>query len=191
MSDLFEVREKTEKGADWRGTIEVSIDGEHKELCVRQLNDTEFWEVMTSIDTDELNELQEALPEDKMEEFRELQEADDLDEDEQDRLETLQEEVEQEDIDIFDALSKETYEGLKTAAKYGVEPDERDIQRALTEHAGAIDEKYGGAKRKHAIKYLNDQFIEPMIEDSTNFVSFAIGVEALGETLGDAGNLES
>lgn len=188
MSDLFEVREKTEKGADWRGSINVSIDGETKELTVRQLRDPEFWEVMSLIDTEELETLQSDLPEDKMSEFRDLQNKDTLSDEEADRLEELQNEVEDEDINLFEILSFDTYQGIKTAAKYGVEPDEGDIQTALTNHAGEINEKYGGTSHDDAVEYVNDHIIDPMIEESTNFTSFAIGVKCLGQTLGDTGN---
>lgn len=188
MSDLFEAREKTEKGADWRGTINVDIDGETHELTVRQLVDPEFWEVMTYVDTDELQSLQADLPEEKMEEFQELQTKDNLTEEEEDRLEELTAEVEDEDVDLFDALSYETYQGIKLAAEYGVEPDEEDIRRALTQHTGDIEEQYGGTSHDDARQYVNDHVIKPMIEESTDFTSFAIGVRALGQTLGDEGN---
>ena len=141
MSDLFEVREKTERGAQWRGTISVTIDDEQKELTVRQLRDPEFWEVMSSIDTDEFENLQTELPEETMDEYEELQNKDSLTEDERERLDDLQEEVENADVNIFDVLSRDTYEGLKQAAKYGVEPDEADVQTALTQHVNEIEDK--------------------------------------------------
>lgn len=189
MSDLFEVRQKTEEGAEWRGTINVSIDDEHHELSVRQLRDPEFWEVMSKVDTEELESLQDALPEEKMEAYQELQDKeDDLTDEEADRLAVLQDEVENADINIFDALSKETYDGLVTAAKYGVEPDESDIQRALANYTDDITEAYGSPTNDNARKYLNDKVIAPMIDRSTNFTSFAIGVKALGETLDGEGN---
>lgn len=191
MSDLFEARRKTEDAANWRGTINVHLrdeDEDPTQLTVRQLFDPEFWEVMSKIDTDELAELQADLPEDKMEEFRELQNADTLSDEEEDRLEELQREVEEQDINIFDVLSYETYLGLKQAAKYGVVPDEEDIRRALTEHVNEIEEEYGGKEHKHAEAWVNDNVVSPMIERSTNLASFAIGVKALGETLGDSGN---
>lgn len=189
MSDLFEAREKTEKGASWRGSINVSIDGEQHDLTVRQLRDPEFWEVMSQVNTDELEELQADLPEEKMEEFRELQnKGDELTDDEADRLDELQREVEEEDINLFEVLSFETYRGLQTAAKYGVEPDEDDIQYAMTNHADEIESDYGGLSRKNAVDYCNDHVIAPLIERSTDFTSFAMGVKCLGETLGDSGN---
>jgi hypothetical protein len=188
MSDLFEAREKTEKGAEWRGSINVDIDGETHELTVRQLRDPEQWEVMQDIDLDELEELQSSLPEEKMEELKELQEADTLNEDEEQRLENLQAEVEEEDIDLFSTLSFETYEGLKTAAQYGVEPDEEDVRQALTLHTEDIQEKYGGTSHDEAKQYVNDHIIKPLIDRSTDFTSFAIGVKVLGETLGDTKN---
>jgi alanyl-tRNA synthetase len=188
MSDLFEVREKTEKGAKWRGEIDVTIDDEHHSLSVRQLYDPEFWEVMSAIDMDELESLQSALPEEEMEEYEELQSEDELTDKQKERLAELEREVENSDINIFDALSRETYEGLKVAAKYGVEADESDIQRALTEYATEIEEKYGGLTHDDARQYLNDNVIAPMIDKSTDFTSFAIGVKVLGETLDDEGN---
>lgn len=188
MSDLFEAREKTEKGAEWRGSINVDIDGETHELTVRQLRDPEQWEVMQDIDLDELEELQETLPEEKMEELKELQEADTLDDEEERRLENLQNEVEEEDVDLFSTLSFETYSGLKTAAEYGVEPDQEDIRQALTTHTEDIQESYGGTSNEDAKQYVNDHVIKPMIDRSTDFTSFAIGVKVLGETLGDTKN---
>ena len=188
MSDLFEAREKTEKGAEWRGSINVDIDGEAHELTVRQLRDPEQWEVMQDIDLDELEELQQTLPEEKMEELQDLQEADNLDDEEERRLENLQAEIEEEDIDLFSTLSFDTYEGLKTAAQYGVEPDQADIRQALAGHTEEVQEKYGGTSNEDAKQYVNDHVIKPMIERSTDFTSFAIGVKVLGETLGDTKN---
>lgn len=188
MSDLFGVRQKVEQGAKWRGTITVSIDGEQQELTVRQLRDPEFWEVMADIDTDELEALQDSLPEDKMEEFRELREADELDEEEQERLEALQTQIEEEEVDLFDVVSLDTYNGIQQAAIYGVEPDQEDIQRALTRHTEEIREKYGGSSSEEAQQYINDHQIRPMFNEATDFVSFAVGIKVLTETIGDTGN---
>lgn len=191
MSDVFEARQKTEQGASWRGTINVDISGDTHELTVRQLVDPEFWEVMTYVDTDELKALQSDLPEEKMEELQDLQTKENLTEEEKERLETLTEQVEEGDLNLFDALSYETYKGLKLAAEYGVEPDEEDIRYALSNHTNEIQEQYGGTSHDEAKEYVNDHVIKPMIEDSTDFTSFAIGVRALGQTLGDEGNSES
>lgn len=188
MSDLFEAREKVEKGASWRGSINVNIDDTNQNLSVRQLRDPEQWEIMQQIDTDELDSLQDDLPEDKMDELHDLQEADTLSEDDEDRLEKLQTELEGEDINIFEKLSYETYNGLKQAAKYGTEPDEEDIRYALTNKTDDIEDTYGSVNRDNAKQYINDDVINPMIERSTNFASFAIGIKVLGETLGDTKN---
>lgn len=189
MSDLFDVRQKVEEGADWRGSIQVSIEDESQELTVRQLRDTEFWDVMSDINTDELENLQGDLPEDPMEEYNELQQADDLDEEEEARLEELQQEFEDDEaFNLFDTISKQTYNGLKKAAKYGIEPDEDDIQHVLTNRAGEIESKYGKPNRDNARDYVNDHVIGPMIDKSTDFVSFAIGIRVFQATLDDAGN---
>lgn len=190
MSDLFESRQKVEDAADWRGEITVSIDGDQQELCIRQLRDPEFWEVMSLIDTDELQELQESLPEDKMEEFSDLRDADDLDEAEEERLDALQEELESQDADMFDIISTSTFEGIRKAAKYGVEPDEGDKRTALIEHGEEIEEMYGRTTHDEAEQFVNNNVIGPMIDNSTDFTSFAIGIKCLTETMGDTGNSE-
>jgi len=143
---------------------------------------------MQDIDLDELEELQGVLPEDKMEELNELQEANELDDEEERRLENLQTEIEEEDIDLFSTLSFDTYQGLKTAAYYGVEPDAEDVRQALTTHTQEIQEQYGGTSNDDAEQFVNDHVIKPMIDRSTDFTSFAIGVKVLGETLGDTKN---
>jgi hypothetical protein len=190
MSDLFETRQKVEEGANWRGDITISVDGDTQTLSCRQLRDPEFWEVMSDIDTDELEDLQGDLPEDKMSELRDLREKDEgeLDEAEQERLESLQDEIEEEDIDLFDTISRETYAGINTAAIYGTEPDQSDIQYALAEHADEINEKYGGTSSEEARQWVNDHVIKPMFERSTNFVSFSVGIKVLTETIGDTKN---
>ena len=188
MSDLFAAREKVEKGANWRGSINVEIDGDVHQLTVRQLFDPEQWEVMSDIDLDEIEELRGELPEEKMEELDELQDKDTLTDDEEARLEELQAEIEDEELDIFGVLSFDTYKGLKKAAKYGVEPDESDIQYALANHTNEIQDAYGGMTNEDAKKYVNDHVIDPLIEKSTNFASFAMGIEVIGETLGDTKN---
>lgn len=188
MSDLFETRQKVEEGAEWRGDITVSVDGETQDLTVRQLRDPEFWNVMSAVDTDELENLQADLPEGKMEELRDLRERDNLDDEEATRLANLQEEIEEEEINLFDTISRETYEGIKQAAKYGVEPDSSDIQYALAEHADKINDLYGGTSSDEAKQYVNDHIIDPMFERSTNFVSFSVGVKVLTETIGETKN---
>lgn len=191
MSDLFETRSKTEQGAEWRGNITISMDGEQLNLTVRQLRDPEFWEVMSLVDTDELKELQNQLPEDKMEEFKDLRNQEDLSDADQDRLETLQNELENAEVDMFDIISPETFEGIRKSAKYGVEPDAEDKREALIEHGDEIEEEYGRTSDEEAAKYVNDKVIHPMIDRMTGFTSFTIGIKCLTETIGDTGNSES
>lgn len=191
MSDLFKTRKKVEEGAKWRGEITVTIDDEQMTLSIRQLRDPEFWEVMSLIDTDELEDLQSDLPEEEMEEFNELQEKDTLTDDEEERLEVLQSKLEGENIDMFDKVSMDTFEGIRKAAKYGIEPDEEDKREALMEYGGEIEEQYGRTSNEEATKYLNEQVIGPMIDRATGFASFAIGIKCLTESIGDEGNLEN
>jgi hypothetical protein len=122
------------------------------------------------------------------EELQDLQRKDDLTEDERERLEELQQEVEENGLNLFDSISKETFDGIKQCAKYGVEPDTEDIRDALTRFTDDIESQYGGTSQDDARQYLNDHVIAPMIEQSTDFTSFAIGVRVLSETLEDEGN---
>lgn len=188
MSDLFKTRQKVEEGAEWRGDINVSIEGEQMNLAVRQLRDPEFWDVMSLVDTDELEALQEELPEEKMEEYRELRDSDDLTQDEEDRLEALQDELENAEVNMFDIISTETFKGIQKSAKYGVEPDEEDKREALVENGNEIEEEYGRTTDEEAAKFINDKVIHPMIDRATGFASFTIGIKCLTETIGDTGN---
>lgn len=189
MSDLNELKSKTQEGADWRGSINVNIDDEDYELTVRQLYDREFEEVMGKIDREELQSLRDALPEDVMDEYTELRDADELTEEEEERLSELQDELEDEAVDIFDVLSSETFEGIRLAAKTAVVPDEEDLRTAFRERAAEIESEYGVAvKTPEDVKpALNDE-IDEMIEQSTGFVSFAIGIQALTASVDDEGN---
>ena len=192
MSDLFDVREKTEKGKEWRGEITVPMDGESKTLTVRQLVDTEFWEVGSYIDFDELQNLEdvEDLDEEKVDELRELSEQDDLTDGEEERMAELEQELDTE-FNIFDAISMDTFLGIKKTAKYCVEPDENDIVNVMNNHAAEIEADYGLADHENAREYVNENVIAPMIDDSTDLTSFMIGMKALEATLETEGNSES
>lgn len=195
MSDLNSVREKVAEGAAWRGTIRVEIGGEENELTVRQLRDPEFFEVMSLIDRDELQNLREDLPDGMMEEYRELQQAEDLDEEEHERLEELRAELEEHSDagSLFESLSHDTFEGIRKCAKYAVEPDEEDLQHAFRERASEIEREYGiRVQTPEDVEPALQDDIEEMIDACTKFTSFTIGIQALVQTVGeDEGNLES
>jgi hypothetical protein len=190
MSDLHEVSQKTKEGNEWRGTIRVQIDDDEHELTVRQLVDPEFHEVMSMIDRDELQELRADLPDDEMEEYRELQQAEELDDEESERFEELRETLEESTGDLFDTISRETFEGIRTCAKYAVEPDDEDRREAFRERAGQIEREYEIKVREpeDVEPALQDE-IEQMIDNSVRLTSFTIGIQALVETVGkDEGN---
>jgi len=191
MSDLFKTRKKVEEGAEWRGEINVELDGDTMTLAVRQMYDPEFWEVMSLVDTDELEALQDQLPEEKMEEFKELRDKDILTDEEEERLSDLQAELDSEEIDMFEALSDDTFAGIRQAAKYGWVPDDEDCREALIEYGGEIEEEYGRTTQEEAEKWLNEHYIAPTVDKATGFSSFAIGIKVLTETIGDTGNSES
>lgn len=187
MSDLNSATQKVKEGINWRGTIRVEIEGEEHELTVRQLRDGEFREVMSMIDQDELDELRSELPEDEMEEYRDLQTKEDLDEEEQERLDEIRAELEESTTDMFDVLSESTFEGIRKAGKYAVEPDEEDMQAAFRERAAEIEREYGvKVQTPEDVEPALQDDIEQMIEDATGLVSFTIGMQALVESVGES-----
>lgn len=193
MSDLFGVREKTVEGDEWRGTVRLTLDGVEHELSVRQLRDPEFFRVMKRIDRDELKSLREELPDDLMEEYRELQEEEDLSDEERERLSEIEEELNQETTSLFDALSEETFQGIVECAYYGVEPDNDDLRKALFEYADEIKEEYGVEpktdKDEVVHQFVKEKIIqEDILDRSTGFQSFIIGMQVLIETVGAQGN---
>lgn len=189
MSDLHKVRSKTTQGAEWRGTIRVTIDEEEMELTVRQLTDPEFFDVMSMVDRDELEAMKEQLPSDKMDRLRELQEIEEPTDEEAEEREELQEELDNIDVDMFEYLSKDTFMGIQKAAILAVEPDEEDLHYAVKHRAHELEDKYDVTIKtaEDAREPLNAE-IEEMIRNSTNFTSFIIGVQALTETVGNEGN---
>lgn len=193
MSDLHSVREKVSEGADWRGTISVEIDGEEYDLTVRQLRDPEFYEVMSMVDRSELQEMQEELPDDKMDEYQELQSMEERSEEEEERMEELQSELENSDADFFTVLSEDTFEGIRQAAKYAVVPDEEDLQEVFQNRARAVEQEYGvKVQTPEDVRPAVEDEIESMLDESTDFVSFVIGMKALLESVGeDEGNSEN
>jgi len=189
MSDLFPLREKTEKGKEWRGEIIVPDGGDTRTLTVRQLVDTEYWEVMTYINLDELKNLSESddVDEDKLSELQSLANQDELSDSEAERMQQLESEIDA-NLNIFDSVSMDTFKGIKKTAKYCVEPDQNDIVQAMNNHAATIEDEYGAATDENARKWVNDNVIDPMIEDSTDLLSFMVGMKALQATLETAGN---
>lgn len=189
MSDLHQVNNKLRKGHEWRGNIQVTIDGEQHELVIRQLVDPEFEEIMDLIEKDELQELKDELPDELMDEYTELRDRDELTDEEADRLAELEAELEESDFDMFDIFSTSTFEGIRRCAKYGVEPDSEDLAVAFQERPQEIEEEYGIRVQTPDDVYdaVMDEY-EKLIDKSTNFVAFQIGLQVLTETLDEEGN---
>lgn len=191
MSDLSKLTQKTKEGREWRGSITVEEDGDEMELSIRNLVSPEVEEVFRLIDRDELNSLQDELPQEKMEERRELleQDEDERSEEDQERLDELTEELRGEHMKLFDILSDETFKGIRKAAKFGVVPDEDDMRDALRNRAHEIEEEMGTrvSKPEDTFDFLKDE-LEWNIDNSTRFLGFQVGMKVLRETGGDEGN---
>lgn len=192
MSDFDRVREKLMRGADWRGTIQVTIDGEEHELTIKPLTEEDFWEIKGSINQDEIDELRENLPEEKLTEYRELQGQDELTDEESERLEELETFLKEEAPDPTEVLSIETFRAIKLAAKKAVVPSEEDKRAAFAERAAEIEEEHGVAVRQpedveEPLKKEAEEMIE-MASVRTGFAAFTIGMQALFESVGDEGN---
>jgi len=192
MSDLATAKQKIKSGADWRGTVTLDIDGETVELCVRQLRDVELEEVMGLIDRDELESLRDEYPDGVREELDELQDKDSLTDEEEERLSELQAEMEDVDVDVFSVLSGETFEGVRKAAVYGVEPDEEDMRNAMKERAHEIEKERGIQVKEPSDTHdaLKEEWQET-IYNATKFVSFEAGMEVLMATVDEEGNSEN
>ena len=192
MSDLATAKQKIKKGADWRGTVTLDIDGDTVELCVRQLRDVELEEVMGLIDRDELENLRDEYPDEVRDELDELRSQDDLSEEEEERLSELQEQMEDVDVDVFSVLSDSTFEGVRKAAMYGVEPDEDDMATAMRERAHEIEKERGIQVQTPEDTHdaLKEEW-QDILYQATDFVSFEAGMEVLMATVGEEGNSEN
>lgn len=192
MSDFSAVRQKLTEGSEWRGTIQVSIQGETHELTIRPLTEDEFWEVMGKVDKSEIGSLKEELPAEELEEFRELQGQDEISEDEEERLAELEQLLEDESPDPTDVLSLDTFKGIKLAAKKGVVPSEEDKRRAFAERAREIEEEYGvSVQTVEDVEEPLNREVERMIDRATTrtgFAAFTIGMQVLFESVGEEGN---
>lgn len=189
MSGMSVAKQKLKEGKDWRGTINVTIDDEDVQLTVRQLRDPELEEVMGLISRDELQQLRDEYPDDVMEELDDLREIEEPTESEKARIEELEGEIEDTDVNLFDILSDDTFEGIRQAAIYGVEPDDEDKQHAFTNRAREIEKEYGVkvSTLDDVVPALQDEW-EEHIRNATNFVSFQIGMRVLTETVESEGN---
>ncbi len=191
MSDLHKVRQKATEGKEWRGTIRVMLGDDEAELTVRQLTDPEFFEVMSMIDQDELEELQGELPDEEMERYNELQEKDELTDEEVEEFADLEEELSEASGNLFQVLSRSTFNGVLLCAKYAVEPDDEDLRSALMDDEWVMEkeqEGYGPIKTPEDCYEPMKDDIEEMIVNLTDFTSFNIGIQALIETVGDPKN---
>lgn len=191
MSDIHKVREKTAQGKEWRGTINFVMDGDEMELTVRQLQDPEYFHVMSMIDMDEIRELQGDLPEEQMERYRELQSKEDLTEEEVEELTSLEEELGEATGNIFEVLSHDTFNAIVMCGKFAVEPDEDDLRELLMDDEWVRekeDEGYGPIKVPEDCYEPFKDDIKGMIDSMTNFTSFAVGMQALMETVEDEKN---
>lgn len=193
MSDLSTVVQKVEEGDSWRGTIRVTLDDEEHELTIRQLYDPELREVLSKVDREELQSLRDEIPSDVMEEYQELQTKEDLSEEEEERFAELEERVDEESGNIFEHLSEETFEGIRKCARCAVVPSEEDLREAFMERAPEIESEYGiKVSEPSDVEQALQDDIDYLIDHSTDFTSFTIGIQALVETVGESeGNSET
>lgn len=191
MSDIHKLTKKTKEGKKWRGEITVEDDGDELELTVRNLTSPEIEDVFRLIDRDELEELRDKLPKEKMEERNEILEKDEDErtDAEEERLEELTDELQGAHMMMFDILSEETFDGIRLAGKLGAVPDEEDMQDALRNRAGQIEEETGQQVKypEDTFDYLKDELIDA-IENHTRFIGFQIGMRVLQKTGESEGN---
>lgn len=187
MTDYFESRKKLVQGENWRGEITVTVDGDEYSWTSRQLNDEEFFEVISDIDRDAIGEYRDEIDQDKLQEYRELQDVEDPDEDEQERLEELRNELEDESTDILDAIDEDTFNALQRAGIYGAVPSEEDVSYlinnfSLAEVNDQFDTDLEKLDRDTAYDVLKED-IKERLRNATRFVSFEVGLQILSNTL--------
>jgi len=192
MSGFSKAKAKLKEGSDWRGEITVDIDDEPVTLCVRQLTDPQMEEVMALFDRDEIEELRSQYPDDVRDELDDLRDKEDLTDEEEERRSELQSQMEDADVDIFGVLSEDTFEAVRLAAIYGVEPDDEDMANAMRNRAHEIEREYGIQVKEpeDTRDALKDEW-ETRVRSATDFASFEIGMECLTATVGNANTSEN
>lgn len=196
MSDLIGFGGKVQQGSEWRGQIDVSIEGETYELTIRQLYDPEMRQVMELLDFEELEALGEQIEDselwDRYEELEAIAQDDDAElTDEQAReYEQVQHRLEDEGDMLFDELSGDTYKGLRLCAKFAVVPDREDVSDLLTdeEMINELEDEYDERVRTRddARRVLN-QYYDDMLDRTTGMTSYMVGLQALMEQAEDSG----
>jgi len=189
MSGFSKAKAKLKEGSDWRGEITVDIDDEPVTLCVRQLTDPQMEEVMALFDRDEIEELRSQYPDDVRDELDDLRDKEDLTDEEEERRSELQSQMEDADVDIFGVLSEDTFEAVRLAAIYGVEPDDEDMAEAMRERAHEIEKEHGIQVKEPSDTHdaLKAEW-QDILYQATDFVSFEAGMEVLMATVDDEGN---
>lgn len=184
-------RRKINEGTDWRGTANVSIDGQTHEIGFRLLNESEYLDVKRVVPLSELKDYQDENESDAEERLRELAGKDELTEAEEEELEDLQGEVASMQDQIEDALGTEAFNKILWAGKQTVMPTEDDIrdvldmpptqQREILPHVpDYLDEE--------TVEELLKQDMEEQIENQPYLIKFTIGMQAFLETTRVLGN---
>lgn len=130
--DILKAKDRTQQGREWRGTIEVPVDGEPLTYGYRLLMETEMTQLDSALPDEggiDPEELDEELQE-KYEELTDIQEIPESDrsEDEQERAEQLAEEIQSKAGDARDGFGAEAYEKILEAGVWAVKPNPSDVE---------------------------------------------------------------
>lgn len=195
MSDLFAVDRQVKQGAEWRDYVDVTVNGEDYELCIRQLQDDEFSHVVDIIGQDTFKEKLDDLSEnadesgltkedlDRIEELQSM-DADEMSESEKRELEQYASDAEalEESLAMMDPAM---VEGMHYAGRQAVVPDEDDIDAVLEMSFNDQEELLGDkARTPDQAEELAKERVYAIFEQSTGFTAYQIGFTAFLASLG-------
>jgi len=189
--DWITARQKINEGTDWRGTANVTVDGEAREIGFRLLNESEFLDLKRVIPLSDLQEYQDEDQSEAEERLQELQSKDELTDEEERELETLQAKVASMQDEIEDKLGQEAYDEILRAGKRAVMPTEGDVQDILDAPLDVqkqILHHVPDYMDFEAAEELLKQDMEQTIEDQPYPIKFTLGMQAFMESVKVLGN---
>lgn len=199
MSDLFAVDSKVQQGLEWRGTVEVEMDGESLELQHRDLDTEEFSHTMDIIGEETFADLQERfgemdgdaeleLDESDLNRIDELQSKDELTDEEQAELAEYSDKVGGVDQIMAIVSTPSIVEGCRYAAKLAVVPDDDDIDHVMDMTLTEQEETFGEtAKTRQQARKLAKERVKHIVDNARprqGFTDIVIGLNVVFASTG-------
>lgn len=187
-----DARQKIQQGTDYTDTVDVPFgdpqtgDVETVELTHRLLNENEYWNVASSIDTDAIEQTD---PDEEVVEAQrrvtELQQKDDdeLTEAEQRELEEKLALIQREQGTLFDVFGQETFETMMDVGKMTLVPSEADIDAAFQKDVSEQDERFGFVpSTRDQMREALELEMQEMVEEQPYPIKLIVGMKAWSES---------